>query len=199
MKAEKKKNNMVHIALLAFLAVVFLVLIFFSSGGGVSEEYTFTDEQITITKIPSTYNSGFKIGEVQVENNWILPAKVKLKNLVVCYLLDTQGDRPYRVNYVGADTSYNIYYEGSYQALEISGGESKTLEIEVLSDYYPLRPTIVDLDLNGKINTFYLFEVDEGTDVYSVCSELEEEDALKQFEVLINVSESDLNESKFYY
>lgn len=201
-----KKAN-IHIIAITALVLVFFAILFLATGNGqVNQNYTFKD-QIEINTLPD-YNTHLKIGSINIENNGIFPAKIKLKKYVICQLSDTYGDKTYKINYRGGSqisgSKEFISYNYNTKYVEISSNDKIELEMSPQFDKYDIKRTIDTYELNEATLPFYIFEVKEQTDnryidYFTYCSGLKKEDAYKTVFVTINISDEELESDKNIY
>lgn len=164
---------------IAVLVIIFFALLILSSSANVEVKYSYQDE-VTIT---NEYSYDNKIGELNLKNNGILPARIQLKSIRGCLFESEFGDNELFITYRGAMISYfNGYREYKY---DISSGEEK--KVDIIVEYLPRKVIDNKDEIINQTTTLYLFEVEKGLDnYYNFCSNAVKEDAFKTITINSN-------------
>lgn len=170
-------KNKLHITIFLVLVGLFLGIMFLSTTlQDVSVKYTYED------KVTSILNNNVKLGTVSIQNNGVVPAKVKLKALIGCVYEDGNANEVY-ISYSGASNEFINGFNRQY--IEVSTKENK--DYSIFAEYFPVR--YVENMPAGKENlllnnfTLYLFENTLDNNRYGFCLDLKKEDALRVIEV----------------
>lgn len=182
---DKKPTS--SLIIIAILTIIFFSLVILSYGNtNVDINYDFVDELI-VDEYPNS-NNRLTIGEINIQNNAILPKKIRLKKFVACQLSYVFGDNTYNLNYAGSSKEYNkefLFNGMSSEYIEISSKESVSLEI--YPEIYDYKNNIDRYDLTGKALPFYIFEIPEDMKYYyNYCRGKNIEDAFKTVHITFN-------------
>ena len=171
MSENENNRSTLYIVLIVVLILVFIGLLFLSSTDNTDIKYEFEDAIV----VSGTSSFTSQIGNVNVKNYNILPAKVELKDLVVC-VFDDNFDGNLDITY-GAVRNY---YDNKH-FIELKSKEEKSVSIilENIKYYKETEP-------NDKGDfKLYLFENTRQEYYYdnSICYEFRKADAVKIIDV----------------
>lgn len=195
-----KEKRAFHIGALAVLLIIFLGLLFVSTtNANINVNYNFKDE-VNVNTIPE-FGNQINIGEIKIENQGILPAKVRLDRFVLCHISEENADLTYQLDYLGSGQNFRgeIFPSGYYyNYAEVSANENLTLEIVPQIYSYNLRTLIVDRNLNNQTLQLHVFKIEDETDTYNYCSGKNKADAFKTIDFIINIEEDELDNLSKY-
>lgn len=173
--SKKKSGNSIYWILGILLVLFFGILIYSTSNSNTSIEYSFNED---VEMNGDNYQN--KIGEAVIINNKMIPAKVRIKDLIGC--IYDNGTYQYNVEHIGSrdkTQSYDIISGDYYSTyVEVSSKDEITLDL-IINQGYPIRDLIkpTEKNLSGEY-TLYLFEA-ENSYIYNLCQELRKEDSYK--------------------
>ncbi len=171
MTENENNRGTLYLILIGVLILVFIGLLFLSSPDNTSIKYKFEDA-IVVSDI-SSFTA--QIGNVNVKNYNILPAKIELKDLVAC-VFDDNFDGNLDVTY-GAVRNY--YYNKHFIELKSKEEKSISIILENMKYYKETEP-------NNKGNfKLYLFENPQEEYYFdnSLCYEFRKADAIKIIDI----------------
>lgn len=161
-----------HLYVLGLLIVIFLAVMFLSTSlQNVSVEYNYEKG------VSSIQGNNVKLGSVVVDNQGIVPAKVKLKALTGCTFNNDNSNEIY-ISYSGANREFIDGYNRPY--VEVSANEVK--EFSIFANYFPTK-SISPGSLVIETFTLYLFETNPEDLRYEYCLGADKKDALTSIEV----------------
>ncbi len=184
-------KNTTHLVLILVLIVLFLGILFASTANRSLEINYHFNEKIIVDFIPEYYSkNNIELGTLNIENNGLLPSKIKLKNYFICsfdpYFKNRHFELEYRGKIIKGSNDF-LYDDYNSKYVEVLAGEKINLAIIPRIYSHEFRYDLnADTFLN-KTFDFYLYESEEKYISWEICNDLSIDMAEKKIEITFNI------------